>query len=558
MRCRPRLRYRFHTTPSMATMDETPTGVPGGNPDFERLVGEGRRRAHELLATQRGHLNSLERKLQEQIERLTAELAHDEAETAQRVAHLDRQEEALERIKQDLDEREQEWRQAQDLANRRQRSLAAQLCKRQEDLEARERAIEAAETAGRDSRRELTVAQEELARDREELTRQRDKLAQKLTELEQEREALATAQDETKAQRRHIAKEFQARHAAHLAELDKRREEIKRLSGVQHTQLEAQLATAIQEREALAQQVEEFRKEITASDDEIDLLGKHIQAQENELSSLRQDHDRLSQELAVGGLASGVGAEEIARLRHERDALETRLLQAEAQATKSSSGDSKRDDLQRRFELAVEDVRDLKRRNAELESKLANARSGGGVAPEPANGGKLDWEAQKRKLLEALEADADEEHDEDREQERLTIEGTIRITDAVVAEKDREIAELKQMLEEQSSSLGGVAVGAAAIAGILDENELIQQERENLRQLQAEWQEKLRKAEIDLSVERAKIARDRAELDERLLALQDRNADPDPPAVPGDSKAGGSKPGRGRWLSRLGLKDEEK
>lgn len=544
----------------MATMDETPTGVPGGNPDFEQLVGEGRRRAHELLAMQRGHLNSLERKLQEQIERLTAELAHDEAETAQRVAHLDRQEETLDRIKQDLDDREQEWRQAQDLANRRQRSLAAQLCKRQEDLEARERAIESAEIAGRDARRELIVAQEEVAKDREELARQRDKLTQRISEIEQERETLATLRDETKAQRRHIAREFQAQHTAHLAELDKRREEIKQLSGVQHSQLESQLSAAIKERDTLAHQLEEFRKEIDASDEEIALLGKHIQALEGELSSLRQEHDRLSQELAVGSTVGGASAsgEEIVRLRQDRDTLAERLVQAEAQAAKSGSSDTKRDDLQRRFELAVEDVRDLKRRNAELENKLAAARAGGGVAPEPANGGKLDWEAQKRKLLAALEADDDHEHDEEREQERLTIEGTIRITDAVVAEKDREITELKQMLEEQSSSLGGVAVGAAAIAGILDENELIQQERENLRQLQAEWQEKLRKAEIDLSVERAKIARDRAELDEKLLAIQDRNADPDPSAASSDSKAGTSKPGRGRWLSRLGLKEDEK
>ena len=68
--------------------------------------------------------------------------------------------------------------------------------------------------------------------------------------------------------------------------------------------------------------------------------------------------------------------------------------------------------------------------------------------------------------------------------------------------------------------------------------------------------EQLKKAEIDISMERAKIARDRAELDEKLHSLQREQAQ----QAAADPASGGDKakkPTRGRWLSRLGLSDGE-
>ena len=159
-------------------------------------------------------------------------------------------------------------------------------------------------------------------------------------------------------------------------------------------------------------------------------------------------------------------------------------------------------------------------------------------------------------MLASLEADDIDQANEDEVSDRLTIEGTIRITDEIVAQKDREIAELKQLLDEQSSSLGGMAVGAAAIAQLLDEDELIQHEREKLRHLETEMQQKMRQAEIDISMERAKIARDRQELEDRLQTLQGQlGATGASSSEPEDAKP--VKPSRGRWLTRLGLKELE-
>jgi hypothetical protein len=157
----------------------------------------------------------------------------------------------------------------------------------------------------------------------------------------------------------------------------------------------------------------------------------------------------------------------------------------------------------------------------------------------------MDWEAQKQRMLASLEED--DRNDEEAVAERESIEGTIRITDQIVEQKDQEIAALKQRLEELSSGK------AEAVADLLDHDEVIRQEREKLQQAQAEWREKIGKAEIDISVERAKIARERLELEDKLQAYQQEQ-----PHHAGEGPAHSSaKPTRGRWLARLGLKDLE-
>ena len=52
--------------------------------------------------------------------------------------------------------------------------------------------------------------------------------------------------------------------------------------------------------------------------------------------------------------------------------------------------------------------------------------------------------------------------------------------------KDQEIAELKELLQQQAENIGNFAVGASAIADVLDQDELIREERENLARMQEE------------------------------------------------------------------------
>jgi len=209
----------------------------------------------------------------------------------------------------------------------------------------------------------------------------------------------------------------------------------------------------------------------------------------------------------------------------------------------------------------MEDVHELQAKNAELQEKLKAAQAGARSAPAVSGGG-LDWEAEKQRILMELESDfdegdsEDEEADEERKAERLKIEKVVERTDKILAAKDQEIAELKQLLENQSGSLGSMAVGAAALGEMLDNDAVIQEERENLKRIQEELNAKLRKAEVDISLERAKIGRERAELEERLRAFEQQGGKKDD--TPESTDRAGT-PTRGRWRARLGLSsgDEE-
>ncbi len=89
----------------------------------------------------------------------------------------------------------------------------------------------------------------------------------------------------------------------------------------------------------------------------------------------------------------------------------------------------------------------------------------------------------------------------------------------------------------------------------MDHDELIIQERERLQHAQEEWREKLRQAEVEISLERARIARERTELQEKQHALEKQAAQQAPPSS--DGKTAEKLGSRGRWLTRLGLKDEK-
>jgi len=82
-----------------------------------------------------------------------------------------------------------------------------------------------------------------------------------------------------------------------------------------------------------------------------------------------------------------------------------------------------------------------------------------------------------------MEADFDES-DPRKKPTKLTVQGAIKITDDVVAEKEHELQELRRLLDSQTQQVGEMAVGAAAVAQLLDTDELVRQERESLKRLQ--------------------------------------------------------------------------
>lgn len=240
-------------------------------------------------------------------------------------------------------------------------------------------------------------------------------------------------------------------------------------------------------------------------------------------------------------------------------ALEKEIERLEAASvenqTPSADGDLASDhDYQRRYEMALDDLHELKEKNAELLRQLAKSPATETATPSAgrAPGMYLDWETEKQRILAILEADLDS-NDPTQSAERLRIEDVLRTTERVLAGKDREIADLKRHLEELSRDIESGVSAASASNSAIDSDAVVQEERERLRQLQTQWQEKLSRAEVEISMERARLARQRTELEEQKR-LVENNAGQASNAAGGHAEA----PARGRWLSRLGLTDADR
>ena len=239
---------------------------------------------------------------------------------------------------------------------------------------------------------------------------------------------------------------------------------------------------------------------------------------------------------------------EIHTLQATSEGLRVELLAHPGEGDKTELAE----DASRRYLLVLDDIRDLKARNAELQRQLLAAQSqaarlGGAAASATSDKGST-WEAQKRRLL--AELDSDDQHDAEATQRRSKIEEIVARTDKIIAEKNREIEELRQLLKDQSEGLGAPAQGAAAADQVLDKDATIREERKRLQQVQDECRDKLRPAEIELAMERARLARREAEIEEKL-----RQADLRRPSAEAEALAPTGRPVRCRWRTQLGLDD---
>lgn len=236
---------------------------------------------------------------------------------------------------------------------------------------------------------------------------------------------------------------------------------------------------------------------------------------------------------------------------------EARARQEDGEAASSGSSSANPEEverLQRRLDMALQEIRELKDKNTELSSRAAAAASAprAHVEVDPKS---FDWETQKKRLLQQLESDIDTSQPE-QAKEKLRIEEVIRTTDRVVAEKDREIEELKQQIAELSAAQPVAEAQPSVHAA--DIEEAVRAEKEQLNKLQEEWREKLRKAEVEISIERAKLAREKLQLEDKLRTVGTQGgaaAEESTKTDDTNTKAGSGT--RGRWLTRLGLGGNE-
>lgn len=419
----------------------------------------------------------------------------------QRDAELTKQTMGVQQREQTLSDREVKLRDREAAFERREASVterAVAIQKREESLNERE---------------ETLRGHEEMLRERSDKLRDAERAAtERETHLAREAEKIKLDQQRTRSQRTAAAHELRARRKELLAEAERSRA--------------AALQAAAGDETALGLQLADAKLEIT------------------QLRAAEETHAH----------AQLVLEEKVESTKRELLELQDRLSDAESRVGNAAEPGGETEDLRQRLEMALADMRDLKQRNSELVEDLARSKSSASVPGIPGGGG-LDWESRKQQLLAQLESDFDA-GDPQQKANKLTVEAAIQRTEEIVSAKNEEISELQRLLSEQSGNIGGVAIGAAAIAEMLDTDELVRQERENLREMQERLREQLKQAEIDLSVERAKIARERSVLEEKMRQYEDHKQSQ--AAAPEDG-ADKSKKGsnRGRWLQRLGLRDDE-
>lgn len=371
-----------------------------------------------------------------------------------------------------------------------------------------------------------------------------------------------------------VSQQLALSHQAHLdaqSELAQRRGELDeatnklRLDERGLAQLRRECEANAEELTWQRQRVRHRMTEVDAQRDELDRLEMDLKRRRrrlaHELKARREDDlrkiERCRRELDHERLTTDERealTRQLAAATQRAADLEQRLAAAGQRQLSAEAEQGLREelaDMKRRSELAMDDLHEQKRRVAELEQQPARKLP----ASPLEDSGKLDWESQKQRLLAALEADdGGDEDDEQRREERLKMRDVVAQTDQALAAKDEQIAELERLLAAQSASIGEVAVGAAAVADVLSADDVVRNERERLQHLQQEWEEKLRQAEIELSVQRAKLARERAEIEERQRSLREKPDHGHPDTADGMPAV---KNPRGRWLTRLGLKDDE-
>jgi hypothetical protein len=321
--------------------------------------------------------------------------------------------------------------------------------------------------------------------------------------------------------------------AQRIAELEQELEELQACSQA----CEEQLQLSADQCEARLAAVQE---ELALAHETIALLEMRVADSKNTDWSV----DRVSEQTNENAV--------IAELEAEIASLQTTLAAQRSDCWQVSSSSENTEKLS--AELA-----DLKQQNSVLASQLAEAQSSLHNPPHLSlstlNQESMTWEQRKKLIMQQFENETAVESYGEHSKSRIDIDEVMRTTQAEIDRRDKEIDELKAIVVQQSNTHEGVAIGAAAIAQMLDSDELVRLEREKLAAIQREWEGKLREAEIQISTERAKLSRERAELESqsRLLAEQMVNL-PQQSNAASETKIDG-KPVR-RWLEHLGLRDK--
>lgn len=216
----------------------------------------------------------------------------------------------------------------------------------------------------------------------------------------------------------------------------------------------------------------------------------------------------------------------------------------------ATAADEQRQQLAAEVETLKSENQSLRDQNDDLAGELAQ------IAMRQSLGDSNEWQAtlscEERKALLFQQLDSIDARSEPVNKATGDTDEAAELRRRL-QERDREIEDLRLLLDQQSQ-VGNdeLAVGALGIAKLLDSDGLVQEERVRLKELQAQWETKFRDLEIQSSIERATLARQRHELEQKNAELEEQiehlkqELRQEQIAGPDQSR---------RWLHKLGLGD---
>ena len=216
----------------------------------------------------------------------------------------------------------------------------------------------------------------------------------------------------------------------------------------------------------------------------------------------------------------------------------------------SADGSRIDDEMLAELEAMRSEIEQLTAQNEQLANELARASVHRSISKSTDANATMTWE-QRKALIFAQ--DAEDSEATDRTHDTAELRAAIERLRSDVQSRDTELAELRELLEQQPIKCNdGMAIGAAAIANLMESDELLREERSRLQSLQTEWESTFRQMEISASIERANLARERqrlerqnVELEEQLAHLK-RELRQEEITGPNQSR---------RWFAKLGLGD---
>lgn len=279
------------------------------------------------------------------------------------------------------------------------------------------------------------------------------------------------------------------------------------------------------------------------------------------VAELRESVDYVASTHAINLSTGNVSTESVA----------TTLSSTETNDVNSETDDSEIDHAQINLMLQDEihtlrkELEIMEQQNTDLASQIADTNVKRTVSQSGGTSETMTWEERKEMILKQMEDDSfDAEVFLDDLQGKSSVTGSQEVTDPITfveqlhdelmkergrAERhESELHELQTLLQQQDSD-------ASSLAAVVDADTVVQAERSKLRELKADWEERFRESEIAASLERAKLSRERQQLELENAKLQEQLAQVARRADQFDADAS-SAPSR-RWLAKLGIAETD-